>query len=167
MTRLRRVLRTVDRAWPLGAFVVGCLVSLSISARVTRGWERVDLVGRLDPTTRAILYGSLATSGGALLGLTMASIAILLTLDPARARVADMQSLDAWAILNMTLITAGAFLALVLLVSTVALGVDDRTSGNGILETVVTTVSVVAFAEFAVGGAAFAIVVHNLTSRNT
>jgi hypothetical protein len=162
---MQGLLRTVDRNWPLGIFVVAALGSVLGSLFSTDCWTKAHLIGRLDPSTRGILYGSLATSAGALLGLTIASIAILLTLDGARPAVAEMQALDAWRILNATLLAAAGFLALDLLVSTVALGLDSGAAGRSGIETAVFAVSIIAFCELVVGGIAFAIVVLNLTHR--
>lgn len=156
----------IDRAWPFVIVLVagGCSLAVQII------WSELSngpvLIGRLDPGTRGILYGSLATSAAALLGLTIAAIAILLTLDDNRTSVAEMQKLTAWEILNRTLLAAATFLGFDLLVSTVALGVDSGKHTNGYFEGAVLAVSVVAFCELAVGGIAFALVVLNLTGRD-
>jgi hypothetical protein len=156
----------IDHAWPFVIFALagGGSVALQIV------WSQISakpvLIGRLNPGTRAILYGSLATSAAALLGLTIAAIAILLTLDDGRTKVAEMQKLSAWSILNKTLLAAATFLGVDLLVSTIALGVDSDHGANGYVEGLVLAVSVVAFCELAVGGLAFALVVLNLTRQD-
>jgi hypothetical protein len=162
---LKSLFRAVDRSWPLGVFLVAGAGAIIGSLLSTDCWTKSHFIGHLDPTTRSVLYGSLATSAGALLGLIIASIAILLTLDENRERVAEMQGLDAWKILNTTLLAAAGFLALDLLVSTIALGVDSGVNGRSGIETAVFALSVIAFCEIVVGGLAFAIVVLNLTRR--
>lgn len=161
----RNPLRSIDRTWPLTV-----LVAVGVSASAAYQLAAAFMTGpvllqRLEPNIRGILYGSLATSAGALLGLTIASIAILLTLDEKREPVAEMQKLPAWRILNATLLTAATFLALTLLVSTIALGLDATKVGNVAIETAVFATACVAFAELAVGGAAFALIVVKLTHR--
>lgn len=156
----------IDRSWPLVIVLAAGGGSLALQIVWSELSNGPVLIGRLDRGTRGILYGSLATSAAALLGLTIAAIAILLTLDDGRASVAEMQKLTAWEILNRTLLAAATFLGLDLLVSTVALGIDSGTNPNAYFEGTALVVSVVAFCELAVGGIAFALVVLNLTKRD-
>jgi multisubunit Na+/H+ antiporter MnhB subunit len=125
------------------------------------------LLARLDPTTRGIFYGSVAGSpgAGALLGLIIASLAILLTLDDARKSVKEMQTISAWRMLNMTLLVAAGCLAVTLALATIALGVDSRVAPNSDLEVAVVAVACLAFSELLIGGLAFAIVVLNIARR--
>jgi hypothetical protein len=153
----------IDRHWAVVTIaIVGGGVAASYSIVVSFS-KNPALVGKLDVTTRGLLYVSLATSAGALLGLTIASIAILTTLDPARQRVHDMQLLPAWRILHTTFLVAALFLAITLAISTVALGVDSAERPFQTLEIAVVTISSVAYAELVVAGLAFAVVVIQVT----
>lgn len=159
------IVKGVDRNWPVAIAVGAGFGGLATWI----AWSHISagpiLIGRLDPSTRSVLYGSLAGSAGALLGLTIASLAILLTLDETRPSVAAMQSLDAWGILNQTLLAATAFLALDLLLATIAIGVDSARRGESWVEAAVFAVSTAAFCELSVGVTAFGIVVRNVTGR--
>jgi hypothetical protein len=132
-------------------------------------WSRIAnepvLLAGLDPSTRTVLYGSIAGSAGALLGLTIASISILLTLDDERPRVKDMQSLPAWRILHITFLTAAGMFALALASSSIALAVDSGRPGIEWLEIAVVVVAATALVELVVAGLAFTIVVLNLTQQ--
>ena len=156
---------TIDRSWPTVLVpVVGGGVALGYEIAAHTSRQEV-LLGRLDSTTRGILYGSVAGSAAALLGLVIASLAILLTLDESRPAVRDMQSITAWRILNLTLLVSAACLAVTLALATIALGVD---SGHGVhrdLEVAVVAIASLAFAELSAGGLAFSIVVLNLTRK--
>jgi hypothetical protein len=153
----------IDRHWPwVLVVVVGGGVGLGSQAWADTSQQPI-LIGRLNQTTRAILYGSLAGSAGALLGLTLATLAILLTLDEGRTIVKEMRAISAWRTMNVTLLFAVACLGATLAMATVALGVDARPLPNEDLEVAVLTASCLAFAELLVGAVAFAIVVLNLT----
>lgn len=153
----------VDRNWPtLPVPVVGGGVSLGYAIAAESSKPPV-LLGRLTETTRGIFYGSVAGSAGALLGLIIASLAVLLTLDASRTAVREMQSISAWRILNRTLLVTAACLALTLALATIALGVDSSSGPNTDLEIAVVSIACLAFVELVVGGVAFAIVVLNLS----
>ena len=81
---------------------------------------------RLDDETRRTLFGSVAASSGALLGLIFASIAILLTLDPGRRSVARMRERDGWQQLIPALLFAAAFLGLTLIAATVGIALPSH-----------------------------------------
>jgi hypothetical protein len=156
------VWRWLDTHWPLAALLVaGVPVFVGLVV-----WDVVAdgpvFLARVEPTTRATLYGSVASSSGALLGLVIASIAILLTLDERRERVREMQSLRAWRVLNVTLLAAAGFLAATLAASTIALGIDTNSPGCNWVEATVVSLAATAFTELVVGGLAFALVVLNL-----
>ncbi len=159
----RSFLSWIDRSWPVVvAIVVGGGVGGGYALAAAESSSPI-MIGRLDPGTRGVLYGSIGTSAGALLGLVIAAIAILMTLDPSREAVHEMQSIRAWRILNVTFLVAAAFLAITLVVSTIVLGVDSGKRGIPGLEMAVAAVAAVAFAELAVATAAFAVVVLNIT----
>lgn len=152
----------IDHHWPWAVIVLfGAPMAGGYSAASLTS-THPTLLGALDPTTRGIFYGSLATSAGALLGLIIASLAILLTLDESRDRVKEMRELLAWRILNRTLLTAAAFMAVTLALSTLALALDSSTTPWPSIETAVASVATVAFFELIVGGLAFAVVVLKL-----
>jgi hypothetical protein len=122
------------------------------------------LLARLDPDTRTTLYGSLASSAGALLGFTIASLAILFTLDPDRPLVKRAQDHQLWAMLNRTLLVAAASLALVLVTATTALALDNGPEPCLPIEVAVFTLTVIAGLNLLIAGIAFALVVLGTTS---
>jgi hypothetical protein len=159
------VFKTIDRHWPwvlIPFFGGGMALGYSLAAVTSKN---PVLIGRLDSTTRGIFYGSIAGSAGALLGLIIASLAILLTLDPSRPTVAEMQRIPAWRILNVTLLVAAACMGITLGLATIALGVDSGEAPNESIEVAVAAMAALAFSELAVGGLAFAVVVLNLARR--
>lgn len=157
--------RTVDRSWPITVFVACAAISTGTYIGLVVTSDEAVLLGRLNAPTRAVFYGSVSATSGALLGLIIASISILLTLDETRERVREMQSIPAWRILHVTLLAAAGFLAITLALSTIALGVDAADGGATRLEIAVFASCIVAFGELIVGGVAFALVVWKLTKR--
>lgn len=159
------ILSWIDNNWPLFTFL---LVGGGVAAAVSSWTVVADgpvFVAKLNQPTRSVLYGSIGTTAGALLGLTIASLAILLTLDEGRPSVKEMRSLRAWPILHHTFLAAAAFFMLTLALSTLALGIDSGPRGSERLEIAVVTLATVALAELFVAGVAFALVVRNLTRR--
>lgn len=159
-----RAFTWIDRHWPSTLVVLAVGVAVSYQTWAERSPNPI-LIGRLDQSTRSILYGSLAGSAGALLGLTIATLAILLTLDDSREAVSEMRQISAWRVMNVTLLFAVGSLGATLALATFALGVDSHPAPNEQLELAVTAVASLAFAELAAGCIAFAIVVLNLTRK--
>jgi hypothetical protein len=149
----------VDRHW---AFAVSLGLGGAIAAAYAIWTELAKhdpLLARLSPSTRTSLYESVASSSGALLGFSIAALAILFTLDPARPLVRRAQEHQLWGMLNKTLLVAAGSLALTLVASTVALAIDGHTQPRVPIELVVFTLTVVAFLELTIAGIAFALIV--------
>lgn len=151
--------RSVDRHWPSVLWFVGIGLVGGGYALWTYLAENDPLLARLEADTRTTLYGSLSSSAGALLGFTIAALAILFTLDPSRPLVARAQAHQLWTTLNKTLLAAAAALAVLLVAATTALAIDASREPCLWIEGVVFTISVVALLELVVAGFAFALVV--------
>lgn len=158
---VRGFLATLDRRWPSVTFVI-------VTASVGGGsslWSALTepdpLIARLEAQVRRDVYGSLAGSSGALLGFSIASLAVLLALDQDRPAVARMRALPAWSLLNRTLLVAGGLLGLTLVLSTVGIAYDGGATPHVAFEIITVTAASTAFAELAVGGAALALVISN------
>lgn len=148
--------RRVDRGLPVVVLaVVGLATLILYEAKLRRDVGPVFL-GRLDGSTRVSLYESMAGSSGALLGFTVASLAILLSLDPDRSAIRRIQEMDTWLVLNRTLVYAASALGLTLIASTIGLAIDGHVVPREQFEVAVSVVSLIATAEFLVGAIAFA-----------
>lgn len=156
-------LKLIDQ--PVVSFVALTIGTAASYEAVVEFSRRPALLSRLDPTTRSVLYGSLAGSAGALLGLTLATVAILLTLDNSRTVVREMQSLPAWRTMVATLLVTIGGLGVTLAVSTISLALDAAKFGREHLEAAVAGIAVGSFGELAIACTAFAIVVMNVARR--
>jgi len=158
-----RLGNAVDRHWTPVIWGAGVVIVGGGYALWTAFAKHDPLLARLEPSTRTALYSSIASSAGALLGFTVAALAILFTLDPSRPLVERAQKHQLWQMLNKTLLATAASLALVLIASTTALAIDSHTKPCVVAQAFVFTLTVIATGELLVAGIAFALVVLGTT----
>jgi len=159
LDRVTGALRWLDRHWWVFIFAIfaGSEIGLAV-------WERLSsgpiLLARADTGDRGDIYSSLSTTSGALLGFTIAAVAVLITLGPASGRSAREANLDsARRRLVQVLLTTATFLGLALALSTVALGVDRGSAGRQWIEHLVLASAVASAIGLAIGGLGFALAV--------
>ena len=151
-------LRWLDRHW--WVVVVAAFVGSEIGLTV---WEHLSsdpiLLARADTVDRGDIYSSLSTSSGAILGFTVAAVAILVTFAPSvpSAREANLEA--ARRRLVQVLLTTATFLGLALALSTVALGVDRGSAGHEWIEHLTLASAAASAIGLAVGGLGFSLAV--------
>lgn len=112
------------------------------------------LLARADPNSRLEIYGQIAASAVAVLGISLTVLAILLAL-PDRPAISDIRHSDTWPRLRGLLLIV-ALLALIGLVSAqVGAGADNQKAGCEVLEHVVIASSVATVAAMVVAGVTF------------
>lgn len=118
------------------------------------------LLARAEPDARLALYGQLAASAVAVLGISLTVLAILLAL-PDRPAITDIRASDTWPRLK-GLLMAIAALSLVALVSAQAgAAVDNGHSGCEAIEQVTLAAALATVVAMVVAGVTFWLVLRN------
>jgi hypothetical protein len=121
------------------------------------------MLARVAPQTRADVYSSLSSSSGALLGFSIATLAILVSFAPRRGdwiKAAREETLEKVRVkLAGVLLVTSAALGIVLALATVALGVDRSQVGIPWLQHVVLSGALAGFVGLVLSGLGFALVV--------
>lgn len=148
------VFRLLDRR----PFLVPLLTFVIVGIGIV-GWTRLStspvLLDGVPIVVRSRLYASVAGSSSALLGFTLAAVAILVAL-PGRASPAITRARE--TLVQVLLVTA-LFLLLSLISSTLALVVDQSVAGRFAVQTLTLAALSASLAGLLVGGAAFALAV--------
>ena len=123
-----------------------------------RVWSLLDdapvLLARADPAQRVTIYGQIAGSAVATLGIALTVLAILLAL-PDRPAINDIRESDTWPRLRGLLLTI-ALLALITLVAAhLGAAIDNAADGREWLEQVMLASAVPAALAFLVAGLTF------------
>lgn len=112
------------------------------------------LLARADPHSRLEIYGQIAASAVAILGISLTVLAILLAL-PDRPAISDIRESDTWPRLRGLLLVV-ALLAFIGLVSAqIGAGVDNQKAGCEALEHVVIASSTATVVAMGVAGVTF------------
>lgn len=153
------VARRLDRHWwvLMIAIFVCSEIGLTIWAQLSDG---PTLLARADKTDRSDVYSSLSSSSGALLGFTIAAVAVLVAFGgPASSGSREASIVAARRKLVGVLLVTAAFLASTLVLSTVALGVDRAAAGHEWLEHLTLASAGASVVGLAVGGLGFTLAV--------
>lgn len=125
--------------------------------------ERPVLLARSSSEVRADLYSSLTGSSGALLGFTIAAVAILVTFAPRHGSGVDVTREDnlgrARRKLVGVLLATAAALGFTLVCATLALGIDRGDSARSWLEQLVVSGAVASMLGLTLGGLGFTLAV--------
>ena len=149
-----RSLRWIDRHW--WAVVVMTFAGTEVAFVL---WQPV-LLGRIGKNDRGDVYSALSSSSGALLGFTIAAVAILATFSPVRIGHAHEVNLTiARRRLVQVLLATSGFLGLTLVLSTTALGVDRAAKGHGWIEQLTLASVGASTVGLVIGGIGFALAV--------
>jgi hypothetical protein len=118
------------------------------------------LLARAEPDARLALYGQLAASAVAILGISLTVLAILLAL-PDRPAITDIRDSDTWPRLK-GLLMAVASLSLVTLVSAQAgAAVDNGRSGREAIEQIALASALATVVAMVVAGVTFWLLLRN------
>lgn len=151
--------RWVDRRWwvLIAAIFVGSEIGFTAWAQLS---DSPTLLARADKAERGDLYSSLSSSSGALLGFTIAAVAVLIAFGRPASPSPREANLDAARrkLVSVLLVTA-AFLGSALVLSTIALGVDRAAAGHEWLEHLTLSAAAASAAGLAVGGLGFTLAV--------
>ncbi len=153
------VARRLDRHWwvLIVAMFVGSEIGLTVWAQLSDG---PTLLARADKAGRSDVYSSLSSSSGALLGFTIAAVAVLTAFGgPASPGPREANIIAARRKLSGILLVTAAFLGATLALSTIALGVDRDTAGHEWLEHLTVTTAGASAVGLAIGGLGFALAV--------
>ena len=151
--------RWLDRRWwvLIVAVFVGSEIAFTAWARFS---DSPTLLARADKAERGDLYSSLSSSSGALLGFTIAAVAVLIAFGrPARPSPREANLDAARRKLVSVLLVTAAFLGSALVLSTIALGVDRAATGHEWLEHLTLSAAAASAAGLAVGGLGFTLAV--------
>lgn len=133
-------------------------VFIAVEAGLT-AWARTSatptLLARASAEERGDVYSSLASTAGALLGFTIAAVAVLVSFKKAGRGARDANLGTARRRLVVVLLVTAAFLGLTLVLATVGLGVDRGASGHEWLEHLALSAAVASIIGLAIGGVAF------------
>jgi hypothetical protein len=91
------------------------------------------LLSRADPERRLALYGQLAATAVAVLGISLTVLAILLAL-PERPAIADIRESDTWPRLRGLLLTIAVLALAALVAAHLGSAIDDTRTGREWLE---------------------------------
>jgi len=149
----------IDHRGKLDLFVLAVLVG---GYFVTAQSKSFDVV--LAPATRSALYGSLATTSGALLGFALTALAILIAL-PSTERLEALRSHPRWERVPRAFFRAAWALLIALILCTLGITLDDGGEPAKIYEAV--TVAILAVALVRVMGAIVALDHVMMVARNT
>jgi hypothetical protein len=153
------VVRWLDRRWwvLVVAIFAGSEVGFTVWAQLSDG---PTLLARADKADRSDLYSSLSSSSGALLGFTIAAVAVLIAFGGPASPAPREANLDAARrkLVGVLLVTA-AFLGSALALSTIALGVDRAAAGHEWLEHLTLSAAVASAIGLAIGGLGFTLAV--------
>lgn len=132
-------------------FAVAAFVALRVWSALHAG---PLLLARAEPDARLALYGQLAASAVAILGISLTVLAILLAL-PDRPAIADIRESETWPRLK-GLLMAIAFLSLVTLVSAqIGAAVDNGRSGSETIEQIALASAIATVVAMVVAGVTF------------
>jgi hypothetical protein len=151
--------RWLDRRW--WVLIVGVFAGSEIGFTA---WARLSdsptLLARADKAERGDLYASLSSSSGALLGFTIAAVAVLVAFGgPAGPSPRDANVHAARRKLVSVLLVTAAFLGSALVLSTIALGVDRAAAGHEWLEHLTLAAAAASAVGLAIGGLGFTLAV--------
>ncbi len=120
---------------PVGAT---CIVAVVIFVAL-RVWSLLDndpvLLARADPDQRVTIYGQVAGSAVATLGIALTVLAILIAL-PDRPVINDIRKSDTWPRLRGLLLTIALLALIALVTGHVGAGIDNANDGRESLEQV-------------------------------
>jgi hypothetical protein len=153
------VARRLDRHWwvLIIAIFVGSEIGLTIWAQLSDG---PTLLARANKADRSDVYSSLSSSSGALLGFTIAAIAVLVAFGaPASPGPREANLIAARRKLVAVLLVTAAFLGSTLTLSTIALGVDRAAPGHEWLEHLTLAAAGASAIGLAVGGLGFTLAI--------
>lgn len=157
--RVVHVARQLDRHW--WVFIVVIFVASEVG--LTLWAQRSDgptLLARADGTARSDMYSSLSSSSGALLGFTIAAVAVLVAFGgPASPGAREANIGGARRKLVGVLLVTATFLASTLVLSTIALGVDRAAAGHEWLQHLTLASAGASVVGLAVGGLGFTLAV--------
>jgi hypothetical protein len=149
----------IDHRGKLDLIVLAVLVGGYFAGAQSKSFDVV-----LTPTTRSSLYGSLATTSGALLGFTLTALAILIAL-PSTERLEALRSHPKWERVPRAFFRAAWALLIALVVCTLGITLDDGVDPAKIYEAI--TVATLAVALVRVMGAIIALDHVMTVARNT
>lgn len=143
------------------------VIAFPVAAVLLTAWAHLSdqpvLLGASDKATRQQVYSSLTGSSSALLGFTIAAVAILAALAPRRpesfsdrvrnSEVArEKNAARARTKVIWTLLATALFLLVVLVTASVAIAVDTRSVGNPMITIVIGSASFASIAGLLFGG---------------
>jgi hypothetical protein len=146
----------IEWFWILVAPVVAALASGG-AYLVTKCQGTAFPLARVDPSSRLALYESVAATSVGLLGLSIAAIAVLLTVDRTGPFFSKMRERHVLTPLISLLLSAVVFLTCALIGSTLAI-VLDSTQGRSAVEVPFTFVATASIALVVISGLAFSLV---------
>jgi hypothetical protein len=145
-------------SWPdrhpalsIGAAAVLIYVGLRIYSKLHDG---PVLLASADPQQRLAIYGQIANSAVAILGIALTVLTILLAL-PDRPIVKDVQASETWPRLRELLMTTALLALIALVASHVATAIDNGVRGREWLEQAIVASSVSAVIAIALAGLTF------------
>ncbi len=158
-----RVLKWLDRnLWAI-PFIAFLLASPSI-AIWSAGSRRPVFLAHLPAATRQQLYSSLCGTSSALLGFTVAAVAILTafgprTSSPANRNTLERQMTRARGYVSLVLLVTNVFLLMVLITASTALAIDTRAIGNPFVNVLLSSSAVASLVGLLVSGLGLTLVV--------
>ncbi|MEU2495473.1 hypothetical protein [Streptomyces sp. NPDC007883] len=140
---MSKVLKWVNRNWwvtPIVAFI-----SAQMALALTSFLTGPALLAAVKPDLRKDIYSSLTGSSSGLLGFTLAAVAILAAFapktDPGTSKRREREMADARNDIAKCLFVTALFLAIILTVSTIGIGMDTKSNGNPALTSPVVAAS--------------------------
>ncbi|MCX5501869.1 hypothetical protein OG887_21170 [Streptomyces sp. NBC_00053] len=138
------IMEKINRNWwvlPILAFVCALMCLLVISLL-----EGPRLLAGLDPDLRKDIYSSLAGSSSGLLGFALAAVAILSAFAPkvdaqGANRRREREMAEARNDIAKCLIVTSLFLMMILVMSTIGIGIDSDPGGNRLISAVIISAS--------------------------
>jgi hypothetical protein len=122
--------------WP------SCILAMVVVLVVELWSSDKNLAGSFPATTRSGLYVSLTATAAALLGFVLAGLAILIAL-PTGDRLTQLQKNNAWERIPGTFLRAAVGLLAMLVIATLALGIDLADAPRSYLEVPLAGIAVV------------------------
>jgi hypothetical protein len=143
--------------WP--GVVIFVFAGVAVGTAIwTHTSEHPVLLAQAAPENRSNWYSTAASNAGALLGLVIAALAVLVTL-PDRPRIEVLRRYKAWSSLLWTMIATLAMLALTLVLASAGQVIDVHKEPTEWLANVATAAAVASFVGIVVSGLAFALVI--------
>lgn len=114
------------------------------------------LLAQVEPRLRTAIYGQIAGSAVAILGISLTVLAILIAL-PDRPVINDIRASDTWPLLRGLLLTIGLLALLTMMAAHFATAVDHEPVGNESLEQLMLAAGLAAVLALLVAGGTFAL----------